>query len=90
MNVELIFEGYFSTNRLIMSKILFFLIPLVFFSCATHAPMSEMVMFNAQLANNGKQVKGGIAVTYLGEEVPNEVFQKKQDGEYYERAVCRF
>ena len=42
-------------------------------------------MFNKKLSDEGKAINGGIAVTYLGESIPETVFQQKNEGDYFKR-----
>ena len=57
-----------------------FLLPF-FLNCATHAPMSEMVMFNKEPAEQAN-VKAEFAVSVIKEGIRDEDFEQKKLGDY--------
>ena len=61
--------------------LLLLLVPLVG-ACATHAPMSEMAMFNKRTTPEGEYVKGGIAVSSTEEGIDKSSFESKKSGRY--------
>ena len=61
---------------------LLLLIPLIQ-ACATHAPMSEMVMFNTRIdTTSGTLPEKGGGLTIYSEKISNEQFEKKREGEF--------
>lgn len=46
--------------------------------CATHAPMSEMVMFNKRPADEGEHIRFALSATYIESGVNVEEFSEKQ------------
>lgn len=65
-----------------MIKILLPLVILIFTACATHAPMSELVMFDkATMADSANYMRSGV-LTYFQPGITSKDFEEYEEGNY--------
>ena len=65
-------------------RYLLLFISLSIMSCATHTPLSELVMFNKKDKSIESPYGNGLAVSYLESGTEKEDFYQKQRGDYYD------